>query len=272
MLIEVDMFAWIPHPEVVNPIASLPGGVGLWGSGACGPYFGGDDFILPASAPLGPSGMVSRTFRARQQSRFYMVPWGTVSGFSTTGVIPGTTTVLTNTRAASGRVCYSIRATVLRSAASVRFIPSESWYEIIMRGKAQDPVPAATGGRVAGTAGATTASALTPALSWDLTLRFSSGSSLGFWTRAGYSVEAPFSIDESSTLAGSISSLGGGTGNLIHGLITVRRYPSYVVYVSMTTPSGSRFTQVIFFANGISRSPLAEITIPQDSTLRQITF
>lgn len=272
MLIEIDVFAWIPHPEVFNPIASFPGGVSRWGPGACGPYFGGDDFVLPAPVPLGPSGMITKTFRARQHSRFYIKSWGTLGEFRTTGVIPGTTTVLTNTRASGGVICYSIRAAVLHSAASVVFIPSDSWYEVVMQGKAQDPVPAAAGGQVAGTVGSRTASALTPALAWDLKLRLSPTSTLDFWTRASYTAEAPLSMDTSKTLPGSVNSLGGGTEHLIHGLVTVRRYPSYVVYVSMTTPGGSKFTQVVFFANAIDRNPIAEIGIPQDSTLRQVTF
>lgn len=271
MLVEVDIFAWIPHPDVPNPIAALPGGIGRWGPGACGPRFGGDDFIIPAITPVGPSGMITRSFRARQNVTFLAAPWGSVAGFRTSGVIPGITTVLTATRAAGGKICHRLTATVVHSAASARFDAGSAWYEVVMEGKAQDPIPGAVGAYAIGTRTGAAAAAVTPALAWDLRLRLSSGSTLGFWTAASYRADAPFSLDQSGSCPGTSPSFGGGTGSLLHGLVTVRRYPSYAVYVTMTSSAGVRRSEIVFFADASSRN-LLEIAVAQDSELRRVTF
>jgi hypothetical protein len=271
MQFEIDVFAWIPQPEVPNPIASLPGGTGRWGPGACGPHFGGDNFVVPAATAAGWTGSAASTFRARQNVTFRAEPWGTLAGFRTSGVIPGTTTVLTATRAAGGRVCHSLTAKVLHSSATATFVAGSAWYEVKMRGKAQDPVPAAVGGHFAAGVGESAGSTLTPALAWDLTLRLSSGSTVGFWTEQLYKADAPISIDESASCPGVSPTLGGGTASLLHGVITVRRYPSYVVFVSLTTPAGAKSSQIVFFSNAVNRS-LLEIIVPWDSQLRRVTF
>jgi hypothetical protein len=162
-------------------------------------------------------------------------------------------------------------ATVLRSAAIASFDASSGWYQITMQGKAQDPIPAAVGRHVAGPTGGTGGSILTPALEWDLTLRLSAGSTLGFWTTQRYKADAPFGFDDSASCPGVSGTLGGGTTHLLHGLITVRRFPSYVVYVTLTSAKGTRSTEIVFFADAASRG-LAEITLPWDSQLRRITF
>ncbi len=271
MKFEIDVFAWIPMAEVPNPIYALPGGTGRWGPGACGPKFGGDNFVLPPATVAAFLGSGAYTFRARQNLTFDAKPWGKVSGMRTGGVVPGTTTVLTATRAAGGRVCHSMTAAVLHAAASVSFDASSDWYQVEMQGKAQDPIPAAVGKHVAGSLGQAGGTALTPALAWDLQLRLSSTAVLGFWTKQRYFADAPLGFDDSGSLSGTASTLGGGTAHLLHGIITVRRFPSYAVYVTLTSDAGTRSTEIVFFANSASRG-LAEIAVPWDSQIRQLTF
>ena len=271
MKFEVDVFAWIPGAEVPNPIGSLPGGVDRWGRGACGKFFGGDNFEAPPSTPKIWAGVAGKTFRARQNVTFQAIPWGKVSDSSTTGVIPGVTTVLTDTRSQNGKVCYSKEATVLHSSSAVIYDEDSKWYEVTMRGKVQDPIPAGVGKHIAGPVAGGTASFLTPALEWNLILRLSAGSELGFWTTQRYKADAPSGLDESSKLSPSSKTLGGGTDRLLHGIITTRRFPSYAVFASLTTKKGIHSTERIFFANASSRN-LVEIAVPWDSQLRSITF
>lgn len=271
MRFEIDVISWIPMPEVPNPIFLLPGGTTRWGSGACGSHFGGDNFAMPPSTAVALIGTAAYTFRARQNVTFDAKPWGTVSGLRTSGVIPGITTVLTGARVDGGRVCHNMTATVLRSAATVSFDASSEWYEIVMQGKAQDPIPTAVGRHVAGPTGATGGTILTPALEWDLTMRLSTGSMLGFWTTQRYRADAPLGFDDSASLPGVSATLGGGTTHLLHGIISVRRFPSYVVYVTLTSATGTRSTEIVFFADASHRG-LVEIVLPWDSQLRRITF
>jgi hypothetical protein len=262
---QIDVFAWIPQPDVPNPLHSLPGGTGRWGPGACGPCFGGDNFVKPAATAASFSG----TYRAKQSFGFRV---GSLGGAPTTtvntGTIPGTTTVLTGTRAAGGRVCHSLTATVKASSASVAWVPSESWYEVGMRGAAQDPIPAAMAAGVAGPRAGAVASAATPNLEWDLVLRFQRGSALGLATRARYSISSGLKIDVSATHFPTPASFGSG-GNLFHGLATVRRFPSYVVYVTIST--GTSTTIPVFFAEASGRN-LAEIAIGQTDPFRHLAF
>src|SRR5262245_36376309 len=116
MQFQVNVFAWIPLPEVPNPLASLPGGTATWGPGACGPYFGGDNFGQPAATASSWAG----TFRARQAFGFRVGSFGDSPTVTlNSGVLPGTTTVLTAPRKAGGTVCHSLTATVKTSSASV---------------------------------------------------------------------------------------------------------------------------------------------------------
>ncbi len=262
----IDVFAWIPQPDVPNPLHSLPGGAGRWGPGACGPRFGGDNFTKPPATASAWRG----TFRARQSFAFSAASFGTAPSVTlNTGVTPGTTTVLTNTRAAGGTICHSLTATVKASSASVSWVAGNSWYEAKLKGAAQDPVPAAVATGVAGGTAGGVASALTPNLEWDLALRFQSGSSLGFATRARYAVSSGLSMDVSAANFPTPTSFG-GSGNLFHGLATVRRFPSYAVYV--TVGSGAAGTTIpVYFADASGRN-LLEIGIGQTDVIRQIGF
>lgn len=262
----IDVFAWIPQPDVPNPIFSLPGGTGRWGPGACGPRFGGDNFTRPPATASAWRG----TFRARQSFAFSTPSFGAAPSVTlSTGVTPGTTTVLTNTRAAGGTICHALTATVKSSSASVNWVASDKWYEAKLKGAAQDPVPAAVATGVAGGAAGTAASALTPNLEWDLALRFQSGASLGMMTRARYAVSSGLSMDVSATTFPAPTSFGSG-GNLMHGLATVRRFPSYVVYVTIGT-GGAAVSIPVYFADASSRN-LLEIGIGQTDVIRQLGF
>ena len=264
----VDVYAWIPQSEVPNPINSLPGGVARWGPGACGPYFGGDNFVVP---PANPSAWASRTFRAMQSFAFQDVRFGHSPAITTnTGVIPGATTVLTATRATGGTICYSLTAKVMTSTASLKWSASDNWYEVNMHGAAQDPVPAAVGGRTLGGAGAALASATTPNLEWNLTIRFQSGATLGLVARGRYGLSRGLSMDVAAGHFPLPTSFG-GAANLVHGLITVRRFPSYVVYVTVDRGTGAAITIPLYFADASGRS-LLEIAVGQTDTLRQLTW
>ena len=300
MLIQVDVFAWIPNPDVPNPIHSLPGGVATWGSGACGPRFGGDDFVTP---PVSLTGWATKTFRAKQQVKFLADPWGVVSSPTLGRVAPGLTTVLTAPRSAGGAVCHSLTPIVLGESVDVTFDAGAGWYEVRMRGKVMDPVPVATGastgtrvgtavgeaidgafrkvgirptalapvmGRGGGAVGGTSAQIVTPALEWDLTLRLQSGASVANLTRARYAADAPLSLDNSPRL-GTGHRLGSTASNIAHGIITTRRFPSYIVYLSVTPLGGAIATQPVFFADASSRNFL-EIVASQDSQIRQIVW
>jgi hypothetical protein len=264
----VDVFAWIPQPEVPNPIHSFPGGVARWGRGACGPYFGGDNFILP---PRTPSGWGPRTFRAKQSFEFQDVSFGNAPITTLdTGAMPGTTTVLTATRAAGGTVCYKLTATIKASSASVKWVPSDGWYEVKLHGAAQDPVPAAVGGLTLGGIGSAAASAATPNLEWDLSLRFQLGTTLPLTTRGRYAFSSALCMDVAArAFPGSASC--GGTANLVHGLITVRRFPSYIVYLTIDPGSGISTAVPLYFADASGRN-LLEIAVGQTDPLRQVTW
>ncbi|MCA8990819.1 MAG: hypothetical protein KDA88_02515 [Planctomycetaceae bacterium] len=282
MRFAIDIFAWIPHPDVPNPLHGLPGGTGLYGPGASGPRFGGDNFVTP---PVSPTGFASLTYRAKQQLVLDTSSWGLVR-YRHGGVVPGVTTVLTGTRAAGGKVCHSMTATVLKSKASVKFDASEDWYVVEMNGKVMDPYPthagrtaggrvgsgvggvAGSGGRRLGGAagsgvGGGVATAATPALEWDMTLRIQHGGSIGLIRRAAYSLDCPLATLDSGGPTRT-SSLGAGRSNLMHGTIEVRRYPSYIVYVT----AGSS-TAVLFFADANHRN-LLEIAVGTDSRLRDV--
>jgi hypothetical protein len=62
-----------------------------------------------------------------------------------------------------------------------------------------------------------------------------------------------------------------GAANLVHGLITVRRFPSYVVYVTIDRGTGAAVTIPIYFADASGRS-LLEIAVGQTDTLRQLVW
>ena len=265
---QIDVYAWIPQSEVPNPFNSLPGGTATWGPGACGPYFGGDNFVIP---PATPSAWASRTFRAMQRFgfsdlRFGYAPVVTIDS----GVCPGTTTVLTAKRAAGGSICHSLTASVMTSKASLKWMTSDNWYEVNMKGAAQDPVPAAVGARTLGRAGAAVASAATPNLEWDLTIRFQSGTALPLVTRGRYAVSNGATMDV-SVRNFPVQPSFGGTTNLVHGTIMVRRFPSYVVYVTINRGTSVAATVPLYFADASSRN-LLEIAVGQTDVLRPTTW
>ena len=264
MDVRLDVFAWIPQPEVPNPVYSLPGGTARWGQGACGPYFGGDNFKLPPATVAGYTG----TFRAKQSFGFRFGAIGDPPAVTlNTSVSPGTTTVLTAQRAAGGSACQSVTATILGSQASVKWDKSNAWYEVQLYGEAQDPVPTASAGAlpIVGKPGSIVASALTPNLEWDLTLRLQSGTSIGLMTRAGYATNFGNGLDVAQSSFPSPINFG-GTSNLVHGTMKVRRFPSYVMYVTI----GS-VTVPLFFADASNRNFL-EITVAETAVLRQLTW
>lgn len=263
----LDVYSWIPQPEVPNPIHGLPGGASRWGPGACGPFFGGDDFVNPPVS----SAAWSNTYRAMQTFEFQATSFGSNPLITMNrGVKPGLTTVLTGKRGNGGTVCHSLTATVKTSTASVTWNASGKFYEARLHGAAQDPVPAAVAGLLAGGKAAAVGSALTPNLEWELAVCFQSGTTIPMLIRARYAISKAMSIDEVSSTFPSPTSFG-GTSNLVHGLMTVRRFPSYMAYASIDPGTGVSTTVPLYFANANGRS-LLEIGIGQTDVLRQLTW
>ena len=264
----LDVYAWIPLPDVPNPIHSLPGGVARWGPGACGPRFGGDDFVIPPATYAG----YTRTYRAMQTFAFQALTFGSPPTITLNpGVRPGLTTVLTAPRRSGGSMCHSLTPTVTASAASATWNAADHWYEAKMHGAAHDPVPAAAAAHILGPHGRTVGAALTPDLEWDATVRFQSGTSVPATTRARYALSSALRLDVSATTFPTPASFGGAT-NLVHGIIMVRRFPSYVLYVTIDTGTGGGpVTVPLYFADAASRG-LGEIVIGQHDPLRQLTW
>jgi len=266
MLFQINVFAWIPLAEVPNPLAALPGGTATWGPGACGPHFGGDNFVKPAATASAWTG----TFRAKQAFAFRVAAFGDAPMVTLNpGVTPGLTTVLTAPRAAGGTVCHSLTATVKTSTASVKWSSSDDWYEAKLHGEAQDPVPAAVAAKIGGGAGGAAASALTPNLEWNIKMRFQRGSSIGLLTSAAYATHSALSLDVAASRFPTPTRFGGG-GNLVHGTILVRRFPSYVVYTTVDSGSGPVCIPH-YFAEASGRN-LATIAIGQTDNLRQLSW
>jgi hypothetical protein len=264
----IDIYAWIPQPDVPNPIAGLPGGTARWGPGACGPRFGGDNFVVPPRSHAAWAG----TYRAKQSFAFHAASFGMppVIVFNT-GVTPGLTTVLTAPRSAGGSICYSLTPTVTKSTAGVEWKASDRWYEVKLNGAAHDPVPASALTNLFHSPGAgAIGHALTPDLEWDLTIRFQLSSGLPMSTRARYAVSSGLSLDASGRTFPAPTNFG-GSSNLVHGLITVRRFPSYVTYVTIGPSAGTGVTIPLYFADASGRN-LAEIVVGQTDPIRQLTW
>ena len=262
----IDIYAWIPQPDVPNPIASLAGGTARWGPAACGPRFGGDDFVTPPGTYLA----WKDTYRAKQSFAFQVSDWGMPPTITyNPGVVPGLTTVLTAPRSAGGKVCYKLTPTVTKSSSGVSWQKSDGWYQVTLRGAAHDPVPAEALAKVVGPVGTPIGDALTPDLEWDLDLRFQASATLPLSTRARYAISSQLSLDVSDRV--STRTRMSGATNLLHGLITVRRYPSYVVYVSTGSGANPTNMALLYFADASTRS-LAEIVIGQTDVIPQLAW
>ncbi len=160
-------------------------------------------------------------------------------------------------------------ATVKKSTASVAFSASDDWYEAQLQGAAQDPVPAAAAGVIGGSAAGTVGSALTPNLEWDAIVRFQRGAAIPAMTRARYAIHSILSLDEAAKRYPAPASFGAG-GNIVHGLVTVRRFPSYVLYGTVDSGTGPK-TIPIYFAEASGRA-LGAIAIGQTDVLRALPW
>jgi hypothetical protein len=98
----------------------------------------------------------------------------------------------------------------------------------------------------------------------------STGSSVPLLTRAGYGTHAALNLDVSATSFPTPANYG-ATGNIVHGTIMVRRFPSYVVYATMDGGGGSPVTIPHYFADASVRN-LLEIGVGQTDPLRQLAF
>jgi hypothetical protein len=263
--LRIDIYSWISQPDVPNPIADLPGGVARWGRGACGPRFGGDNFVTPPANYLWKD-----TYRAKQSFAFRVSDWGMpATVIYNPGVAPGLTTVLTAPRSAGGKVCHELTPTITKSFANVSWQKADGWYQVRLRGAAHDPVPAEALAKLVGSTGTSIGNALTPDLEWDLDLRIQASATLPLGTRARYAISSPLSLDASSQVFPRART--SGAANLLHGLITVRRYPSYVVYASTGLGAYPIKTVPIYFANADKRN-IAEIIVGQTDVIPQLVW
>jgi hypothetical protein len=94
-----------------------------------------------------------------------------------------------------------------------------SRYELRVRGAAHDPVPATALAHLAPQYGQAVGEALTPNLQWDLAFRIGSDRSLA-------------------------------------GTVKTRRFPSYVVYLTVASGFISYVTKPVYFWNANNRSPV----------------
>jgi len=262
-----DVYSWIPQADIVNPIALLPGGVARWGAGACGPRFGGDGFTQPASSY---SGWKGKTFRATQSLAFNITSFGAKPNVSVdSGVTPGLTTVLTGPRSAGGRVCTSLTPTITKSTSDVSWSASDRWYEMRMHGSAHDPIPEAALKFFAGDVGLRAGGLMTPDLEWRLVIRVQEGTTQSLLTRLRYGVASTLSLDTSQRIPAPQNF--GGTSNLIHGLVYVRKFPSYVVYMSITGETISPISLPVYFSDATERHWTA-ILLGQEDPIRQVSW
>jgi hypothetical protein len=106
-------------------------------------------------------------------------------------------------------------------------------------------------------------------------LRFSRANTFGLTTRSlyaiglGQSTAVGLGLDESKRAFGARDSFGSPL-HLMHGFIRIRRFPSYVLYVTVMTPRYNA-TIPVYYANASKRG-LLEIAIDQLDILREITF
>ncbi len=267
MHFQIDVFTWIPLPDVPNPLHALPGGTARFGPGACGPRFGGDSMRVP---PADPALWTSSTFRARQCLSFEAASFGAPPvTMIATGCVPGLTTVLTAPRSRGGRVCHSLTAAVVTSSGSVRWSAGDRWYAVRLHGEARDPVPAAALRYAAGSPGGAVGVGLTPNLEWVLDLRISDATTIPATTRMRYGISRALPLDRAAATFPGTASVGTG-GRLVHGLLTLRYFPSLVVYLTVTD-AGARASTPLYFADAISR-PLLSIAAGQTDVLRTVTW
>jgi hypothetical protein len=187
-----------------------------------------------------------------------------------TGVVPGLTTVLTGPRSAGGKICKALTPNVTRSFSEVSWNESEQWYELRLHGSAHDPIPEAALKHITGSIGASVGSALTPDLEWDMTIRLQRGREIDSGiTRLRYGIAGLGTLDRSGTLA--VPQSFGGTDNLIHGLAYVRRFPSYVAYMSVSGTARPMISLPVYFSDARVRN-LGEILIGQTDPIRQLTW
>jgi hypothetical protein len=141
-----------------------------------------------------------------------------------------------------------------------------------LQGAAHDPIPEAALQHFAGTLGSNIGSTLTPDLEWDLTIRIQSGCEIkSGLAKLRYSVADLLNLDSSDKLPAPLNL--GGTSNLIHGTAYVRRFPSYVVYVTVSSDKRSLISVPVYFADASERVlGLGQIAVGQTDSLRQLTW
>lgn len=151
-------------------------------------------------------------------------------------------------------------ATVKNSFAAVTWSNFFDEYSVTLKGEAQDPVPSGAASDLLGGVLGGIASALTPNLEWNVSLKIcESGSATDPWFPG---------LDVSAATFGAIKSF--GSGRLIKGSAQTRRYPSYIVYLTMS--EGTRIvTNPIFFADANDRS-LAGIVLSSAGATREVEF
>jgi hypothetical protein len=105
-----------------------------------------------------------------------------------------------------------------------------------MHGAAHDPVPSTAAAEALGSFGRAAGSAVTPDLEWNLTIRFQRGLIIPNLLRARYTFSSAMNLDVSTSTFPPTQF--NSSENLVHGVIMVRRFPSYVVYATLDSGNG----------------------------------
>jgi hypothetical protein len=273
--IRIDIYAWIPLPDVPNPLF-LAGKLNArlaeaLGPGASGPRFGGDDFQYPPKSQAGWAG--GPTYRAMQTVEFAFDTFGAAPVIVTdAGVQTGLTTVLNRERRAGGTVIHSLKASVMRSPpATVSWSADNGWYELAFAGAAQDPVPADVARQLGGAMSGQIASLLVPNLSWDICLRIQKTDQIPALAKARYVLSSSLSMDSSNQL--QTSGRSDPYNGFVHGLVGVTQFPSYVMYITYSGDGGVSSEQIGYFSDASSRmGALGRILIAQTDVLKPVYF
>ncbi|HMC88399.1 MAG TPA: hypothetical protein VKI17_02580 [Gemmataceae bacterium] len=258
MLFEVHVCAWLPYTTMRNVSWDLPEEKRI----GAGPHFLGDHLHTP---PLSPEGMRGKRVRAWQYLKLPAHSWGSSLTLGQPDVVAGDMVILGE----DGQRMQTAPGRATRSSARVGFIEALDAYEIDLAGEATIPflVEAAValarcrGEHLPGMTDVPEPGA-SPALGWQLHVLIQKGTG-PIPVRAG--------MDESGQFFSGCTSLGGAAEGLVHGTIATRAFPSYVVYVTLTRPEGSRYSAPVFFANGFGRK-ISGIRAWQTSSLRPVTW
>jgi hypothetical protein len=264
MRFEIHVFAWLPYTRIDNLFWQLPDRE-RFGVAAAGPYFEGDQHVIP---PRWPDDFRLRTCRAWQAIELPIKRWGDDVPIQTGGIVVNPMHVLGD----DGRTRIHTEAgLVTRSVARIAFRAGNDCYEVSVEGAATIPflLEAADAwsdferGTPAHPKGQNQPSEVIPQAAWDLQLFIQQGT-------PATALRRPSGFDESQRFFGSVRSLGGEGGNSVYGTCTVCFFPSYAVYVSLRR-GGKLHSAPVLFINGFGRNT-SRVAVREACALRTVNW